>query len=178
MTFLPIYLVRAHGLTPGGMSIAMATTGISSAVSAMMVPALSDRFGRRPILALFSLLGVITPVTAVLFDGPLPLMCLLLGIGFCAIGGSALFMATVPSETIPPAHVATALGFIMGVGEIVGGFGGPGLAGIAADALGASTPLWMAAGACIVASGLALLLDETAPCIVARAKPLETASAA
>lgn len=155
----------------------MATTGVSSAVSAMMVPALSDRFGRRPILALFSLMGVIAPVTAVLFDGPLPVMCLLMGIGFCAIGGSALFMATVPSETIPPPYVATTLGFIMGVGEIVGGFGGPGLAGMAADALGPSTPLWMAAGTCVIASGSALLLDETAPRVVEQATALKASAA-
>lgn len=67
-------------------------------------------------------------------------------------------MATVPSETIPPAHVATALGFIMGIGEIVGGFGGPGLAGLAADLLGPSTPFWMVAAGSTIASGLALLL--------------------
>ncbi|UPK01337.1 MFS transporter [Bradyrhizobium sp. 170] len=177
MTFLPIYLVQARGLTPGEMSIVMATTGVSSAISAMLVPALSDYFGRRPVLALFSFVGVIAPVTAVLFGGSLPVMCLLLGVGFFAIGSTALFMATVPSETIPPAHVATALGFIMGVGEIVGGFGGPGLAGIAADILGPSTPFWMAAAACTVAGGLALLLDETAPRVVGRTKQLEAASA-
>jgi MFS family permease len=177
MTFLPIYLVQARGLTPGEMSIVMAATGVSSAISAMLVPALSDYFGRRPVLALFSFVGVIAPVTAVLFGGSLPVMCLLLGVGFFAIGSTALFMATVPSETIPPAHVATALGFIMGVGEIVGGFGGPGLAGIAADILGPSTPFWMAAAACTIAGGLALLLDETAPRVVGRTKPLEAASA-
>ncbi|WP_076858311.1 MFS transporter [Bradyrhizobium mercantei] len=178
MTFLPIYLVQSHGLTPSEMSVAMAATGVSSAVSAIMVPALSDRFGRRPILALFSLVGVIAPVAAVMFGGPLPVLYALMAVGFLSVGASALFMATVPSETIPSAHVATALGFIMGVGEVAGGFGGPGLAGVAADALGASTPLWIAAGASIIASGLALLLDETAPRIVGQAKPLEATSTA
>lgn len=178
MTFLPIFLVQARGFTPGEMSIVMATTGVSSAISAIMVPALSDRFGRRPMLSLFSLMGVISPATAVLFNGPLPVMCVLMAIGFLAVGASALVMSTVPAETIPPAYVASAVGLIMGIGEIGGGFGGPGLAGIAADALGASTPFWMAVGATIIATGLALLLDETAPRVLARSKPLKVASAA
>jgi MFS transporter, ACS family, hexuronate transporter len=178
MTFLPIYLVQARGLTPGQMSIVMATTGVASALSAMIVPALSDRLGRRPMLALFSLVGVIGPVTAVLFGGPLPVMCLLMGIGFLGIGTTSLFMAVVPSETISPAYLATTLGFIQGAGEIAGGFGGPGLAGIGADTLGASTPFWIAAAACLIASGLALLLDETAPRVVGRSKRPEAGSAA
>jgi MFS transporter, ACS family, hexuronate transporter len=178
MTFLPIYLVQTRGLTPAEMSIVMATTGVASALSAMLVPALSDRFGRRPILALFSLMGVIAPITAVLFSGPLPVMCVLMGLGFFAIGVTPLFMATVPSETISPAYMATALGFIMGVGEVVGGFGGPGIAGMAADTLGPSAPFWITAVACVIASGLALFLDETAPRIVGRTRHLEATSAA
>jgi MFS transporter, ACS family, hexuronate transporter len=178
MTFLPIYLVQTRGMTPGQMSIAMATIGVSSAISSIMVPALSDRFGRRPMLALFALVGVLTPVVSVLFNGPLPVMFVLMGIGYLAIGCFSLFMATVPSETIPATYVATALGFIMGVGEIAGGFAGPGLAGMAADAFGPSTPLWIAAVLGVFASLFCLMIDETAPRIVGEVKPLQTPSPA
>lgn len=177
-TFLPIYLVQSRGLSPTVMSMALATIGVSSAISSILVPSLSDRFGRRPMLALFALIGVLAPVTAVLFDGPLPVMFLLLGIGFLAVGCFSLFMATVPSETIPTNYVATALGFIMGVGEAAGGFAGPGLAGIAADAFGPSTPLWIAAVLGLGASLFCLLLDETAPRIVGRVKPIQAPSPA
>jgi MFS family permease len=178
MTFLPIYLVQSRGLTPGQMSIVMAATGVGSALSGLIVPALSDRLGRRPMLALFALVGVIAPVTAVLFGGSLPVMCLLMGIGFLALGTASLYMAVVPAETIPPAYLATTIGFIVGVGEIAGGFGGPGLAGIAADRFGASTPFWMAVAACIIASGLALLVNETAPRIVGQSARSEAGAAA
>lgn len=166
LVFLPIYLVQTRGLTPAEMSIVMAATAVSSAISSMVVPALSDRFGRRPILVFFTFFSFVGPLTAVLFSGPLPVMCLLMGVGFFAVGGFSLFMATVPSETIPAAHVATAMGFIIGVGEVVGGFAGPGLAGVAADAFGSSTPFWIAAGLGVVASACVLLLQETAPRIV------------
>jgi hypothetical protein len=66
----------------------------------------------------------------------------------------------------------------VGVGEIVGGFGGPGLAGIAGDTFGASTPFWMAVAACIIASGLALLVNETAPRIVGQSTQSEAGAAA
>jgi MFS family permease len=176
LVFLPIYLVQTRGLTPGEMSIVMAATAVSSAVSSIVVPALSDRFGRRPIIAFFTLFSLFGPLTAALFDGPLSAMSLLMGVGFFAVGGFSLFMATVPSETIPPAQVATAMGFIIGVGEVVGGFAGPGLAGVAADALGPSTPFWIAAVLGVVASAFSLLLHETAPRVVGHAGSLEAPS--
>ncbi|MBV9563637.1 MAG: MFS transporter, partial [Bradyrhizobium sp.] len=166
LTFLPIYLVQTRGLSPGAMSVVLSALGLAQAASSILVPALSDRFGRKPILMLFILTGVIAPVATVLFQGPLPLMVLIMAIGFLAIGAFSLFMATVPSETIPPTYVASALGFIMGVGEIVGGFAGPGLAGVAADAFGPASPMWIAAALGVGAGLFCLMLQETAPRIV------------
>jgi MFS family permease len=177
ITFLPIYLVQVRGLSPSAMSVALAATGIATAASSIIVPALSDRFGRRPILILSGFVGVIAPVTTVMFDGPLPLMVLFMGVGYLAIGGFSLFMATVPSETIPPTHVATALGFIMGVGELAGGFAGPALAGIASDVFGPSSSMWIAATLCICAGLLCLMLDETAPRVLERHKRMVSSPA-
>lgn len=178
ITFLPIYLVQVRGLSPSAMSVALAATGLATAASSIIVPALSDRFGRRPILILSGFVGVIAPVTTVMFDGPLPLMVLFMGVGYLAIGGFSLFMATVPSETIPPTHVATALGFIMGVGELAGGFAGPALAGIASDVFGPSSSMWIAATLCICAGLLCLMLDETAPRVLERHKRMIVSSPA
>ena len=178
LTFLPIYLVQTRGLSPGEMSIALSALGVAATISSIVVPALSDRCGRRPILTLFAFVGVLSPVTTVLFSGPLVVMVLLIGVGFLAIGCFSLFMATVPSETIPPAYVATALGFIMGVGEVAGGVAGPGLAGLAADAFGVSTPMWIAAVLGVGAGLFCLMLDETAPRVVGKLKPVQAASAA
>lgn len=177
ITFLPIYLVQVRGLSPSAMSVALAATGLATAASSIIVPALSDRFGRRPILILSGFIGVIAPVATVMFDGPFPLMVLLIGVGFLGVGGFSLFMATVPSETIPPAHVATALGFIMGVGELVGGFAGPALAGIASDVFGPSSSMWIAATLCICGGLFCLMLDETAPRVLERHKRMVSSPA-
>jgi MFS family permease len=177
ITFLPIYLVQVRGLSPSVMSVAVAATGIATVASSIIVPALSDRFGRRPILILSGFVGVIAPVAIVMFDGPLPLLVLFMGLGHLAVGSFSLFMATVPSETIPPTHVATALGFIMGVGELAGGFAGPALAGIASDVFGPSSSMWIAATLCICGGLLCLMLDETAPRVLERHKRMVSSPA-
>jgi len=72
-------------------------------------------------------------------------------------------MGTIPSETIPARYVATSMGFMVGIGEILGGVGAPALAGTAADHYGLTTPLFIQI-ACAVAGALtALALKETAP---------------
>ncbi len=55
------------------------------------------------------------------------------------------------------------LGLIMGAGEGVGGVISPALAGYAADLFGLRAPLWIMFALPIVASLLALGLEETAP---------------
>lgn len=171
LTFLPLFLVQARGFSPQTMSFVVSALGVASAISSVVVPALSDRYGRRPMMIIFCTLGVVSPLTAIYFTGPLPVMIVLMGIGFLAIGPFSLLMATIPSETIPPAYVATALGLIMGVGEIAGGFAGPTIAGIAADTLGASAPMWMAAVFVLGAGVMSFGLTETAPRVVARLRP-------
>lgn len=171
LTFLPLFLVQARGLSPQTMSFVVSALGIASAISSVLVPALSDRYGRRPMMVIFCTLGVVSPLTAIYFTGPLAVMIVLMGIGFLAIGPFSLLMATVPSETIPPAYVATALGLIMGVGEIAGGFAGPTIAGVAADTLGASAPMWMAAVFVLGAGAMSLALIETAPRVVGKLRP-------
>jgi len=88
------------------------------------------------------------------------------GWGVCSV--FPLFMATVPSESVDDAHLATALGLCMGLGEIIGGAAAPAIAGYAADRVGLQAPLWIMAGLTLVSAVLALGLRETAPRVLAR----------
>lgn len=170
LTFLPIYMVQSRGMSPGEMSIVMSALGLAAAFASFAIPALSDRFGRRPIISLSAFVGLATPLAAVAINGSMTMTVLMIGSGFLAIGCFSIFMATVPSETIPPSYVASALGFIMGIGEIVGGVAGPLIAGIGADLLGPATPMWIAAGTVLLAGICALFLDETAPRLVGQSR--------
>jgi MFS family permease len=97
------------------------------------------------------------------FDGSLYVLAALIFFGWSASGTMPLLMGTIPSETIPARYVATALGMVMGLGEVLGGVGSPAIAGWAADHHGLRVPVLMEAGCALIAAVLALFLTETAP---------------
>jgi MFS family permease len=162
-TFLPFFYLNGRGYSSGEMSILMSVLGISAMVSAFIVPGLSDRFGRKPVMILFALLGVLVPLAAYYYQGPLFGLCLLIFVGWSASGIFPLYMATIPAETLPAGNVAAAAGLVVGFGEILGGVGSPVLAGWAADLHGPAAPLVIQGGLALVATALALWIKETAP---------------
>src|SRR5439155_23684313 len=87
---------------------------------------------------------------------------------YTGLGCFTLFMATIPAVTVPPAVMATALGLILGVGEVVGGFVAPALAGELSDVLGLDAAMLGWAGAAAVVALLSPALTETAPARIRR----------
>jgi predicted MFS family arabinose efflux permease len=167
-TFLPLYYVNVREIAPGEMSWLMAMLGMSAAVCSFLVPGLSDRIGRRPVMIAFSAIGALVPLAAMHFGGSLVVLGALIFVGWSASGTFPLFMATIPSETIPARYIATSLGVVVGIGEITGGFLSPTVAGRAADLFGLGAPLYIMTGCTVVATVLSLFLTETAPARRAR----------
>jgi len=167
--FMPLYLTKVRGFDPATMGWLMGTLGISATVGSFIVPGLSDIVGRRPVMIIVPLIGIILPLGAMYFMGSPWLLAVIFFFGWALNGCFPLFMATVPSETVHERHVATALGVVMGTGEVLGGVAGPSVAGIAADKLGMSAPLWIMFGLAIAAGIAALALTETAPSKLAAA---------
>jgi sugar phosphate permease len=95
---------------------------------------------------------------------------------YTGLGCFTLFMATIPAETVPPGAIASALGLIMGAGELIGGFIAPTVAGFAADRYGLSFAMWTSAAGAIFACVLSFYLVETAPEVL-RKRALRGASA-
>lgn len=162
-TFLPTVYVNFRHFSPSDMKWLMGVLGISAAVFAFIVPGLSDRFGRKPVMIAFTLIGVLYPFAALYFSGSLVVLALLIFVGWSASGTFPLFMATIPSESIPARFLGTSLGLVMGIGEFLGGSSVPTLAGEAADHFGLPAPMFIAAGCAVIAAGLTLFLRETAP---------------
>jgi MFS family permease len=161
--FLPLFYTKARHITNGQMSILMSVLGLSAAFFSFVVPALSDRFGRRRVIVIFNFVGLLVPLAALYFQGSLFVLGALIFIGWSASGTFPLFMGTVPSETIPARYVATSLGMVVGLGEILGGVGAPAIAGRAADHYGLQAPVMIMAVCAVVGTVLALFLRETAP---------------
>ena len=161
--FLPLFYTKVRQIGNGQMSVLMSVLGLSAAFFSFVVPALSDRFGRRPVIVIFNFIGLGVPLAALYFQGSLFMLGVLIFLGWSASGTFPLFMGTVPSETIPARYVATSLGMVVGLGEILGGVGAPAIAGRAADHYGRQAPLIIMACCAIVGTVLALFLRETAP---------------
>jgi len=161
--FLPLFYTKVRQISNGQMSVLMSVLGLSAAFFSFVVPALSDRFGRRPIIVIFNFIGLLVPLAALYFQGSLFLLGTLIFIGWSASGTFPLFMGTVPSETIPARYVATSLGIVVGLGEILGGVSAPAIAGRAADHYGLQAPLAIMVVCAIAGTALALFLRETAP---------------
>jgi cyanate permease len=102
------------------------------------------------------------------YTGPYAGMVAIFFVGWALNGIFPLFMATVPSESVSPAMAATVFGLCMGSCEIIGGAGGPAIAGVVADNVGLSGPLWIMTGLALVGGLFGFGLTETAPRVLAK----------
>jgi predicted MFS family arabinose efflux permease len=161
--FMPLYLTHVRAFEPGTWLWLIATLGVSAAVAGFVVPGISDFVGRKPMMVLTPLMGVILPLGALFYQGSPWALAGLFFLGWTIIGTFPLFLATIPAETAGLGRVATALGLIQGVGEGVGGVLTPAIAGRAADQFGLQAPLWIMVGLALAASIVSLGLIETAP---------------
>ncbi len=169
--FLPTIYGSLRHFSHSETSWLVGVLGISAAVFAFIVPGLSDKYGRKPIMILFTFIGIFYPFAALYYQGSPWVLAALVFIGWSASGTFPLFMATIPSETIPSRYVATTLGLVMGLGELIGGGLVPWLSGRAADHFNnLAVTMWIASGLGVIATILTLFLVETAPVKVAARK--------
>lgn len=166
ITFMPKYLISIKRFTGEDMGKTMSVFGLGAIVWGVVVPALSDKFGRKPMVIIFFLLSTLMPLTVIYFGksftGLLPIVLL----GSSILGCFPIVLATIPSETMPRQYIAQTLGLVMGIGELVGGFVAPIVAGWSADQFGLHMPFLIAAGAALSAGLVAVLLNETAPALL------------
>ena len=120
-TFAPLFLTQVRGFSAETMSWLMGTLGISAAVGSFVVSGISDRGGRKPVMIFFSFLGVILPLGALFFGGSTWLLALIFFFGWALNGTFPLFMGTIPSESVDPRYMTTAMALVMGAGEVIGG---------------------------------------------------------
>ena len=168
-TFAPLYLIRVRGFDQRHMSFIMSSFGVASMAVAFLVPGSSDRFGRKPVIIVASLLGLVLPFGMLFTTGTqlVPIIACI-AVGAALSGVFPLAMATIPSELVGPNKTATALSLTMGISEILGGVLAPSVAGKVADLKGLSMTLWMVAGLVVAIIVLATLLRETAPAVLRR----------
>lgn len=160
----PSYLVDYLHLDMQQMGFVLSSLGFGGAIGALVLPALSDRVGRKPVM-LLSAAGVFLSLWFFLRTGaaPIPLfVCLMVAMG-CLYSLITLTVGPVAAEAVPGRLMSTASGMIIGIGEIFGGGVAPAFAGFLAKHFGiehaVTMPLWaIGMGAIAV-----MALKETAP---------------
>jgi predicted MFS family arabinose efflux permease len=167
--FMPLYLANVRHYDAQTQGWLMGVLGLSATVGSIAISGLSDRIGRRPLMILMPLIGVILPLGAMYFQGSVWTLAAIFFVGWGLVGIFPLFMATIPSESVDRDHSATVMGLCMGVPEVLGGALAPAIAGFAADRTGSlATPLWIMFGLTIVGGLLGFGIRETAPRVLAR----------
>jgi predicted MFS family arabinose efflux permease len=155
--FMPNYLVDHLKLAPEKMGIVMSAIGLGATVGTLLLPWLSDRVGRRPVMALSSI-GVLISLLLLANTGNNSAM--LFGfLFFVHFFNNALIALTVGplcSEAVPISLMATASGLVIAVGELFGGGLAPVIVGQVAQRFGIAHVLWLPIA--VMAAGFLLCL--------------------
>jgi len=161
---VPTYLVAVLHLDTRSMGFVASAIGFGGFAGSFALPGISDRVGRRP-TALFGFVAATLLLYCFARTGPHPqmLFALLFGVSLFSIGLLSLLSGPVATEAAPPGLVASAIGFVSGVGETFGGGVAPVIAGFIAQHFGLARTLDFAFYSLVAGAGIAVLLVETAP---------------
>ena len=162
--FLPSYLVNYLKLESGQMTTVMSGIGFGAMTGTILLSALSDRIGRKPVmviasigaLASLSALGSIGPTVGVLF------LCLF-AVHFFNNALITMTVGPIAAETVPPLLMATASGIVIAAGELLGGGLAPIIGGQVAERFGIEHILRLPMIMMSVGIVLCLALRETRP---------------
>ncbi len=158
--FMPRYFTEILHFSKPDMGTIMSITGVGALASGLLIPALADRFGRKPMVIVTGFASVITPLALLFIPSP-GLLTALLVIGWLTIGCAPLVCAIIPAESVPLSRTTTAVAMSMCTAELIGGVLSPPIAGWAADNWGLRAPFYLDIGLAMACGILALALRET-----------------
>jgi predicted MFS family arabinose efflux permease len=160
--FAPLYITEVAHQPATTAGFLLGASGLGSFFLGFLLPSLSDRVGRKPVLLGMAAASALVPLAFLvpaLYAYPL----LLAAIVFVANTGQAiasLVMVLVPTESVPAQFRATSIGLTTLAGEIMGATGAPLLAGALAEKHGLGLTMWLAAGGGAVLFLAALFVRE------------------
>jgi MFS family permease len=161
---VPSYLLDYVGITPIQMGFVMSGMGFGGFLGQWWVPGLSDWFGRK-VMAIVGFAGAAVSVWVFAQIGATPALLFsgLFMTSFFALGNIALITGPISTESAPLGLVSSAIGIVVGTGEIFGGGVAPALAGYIAENYGIENILYLALVGVSAGVVVSLFFKETAP---------------
>jgi predicted MFS family arabinose efflux permease len=161
--FMPNYLVDHRHIPLALMSGIMSAIGLGATAGTLLLPWASDKFGRKPIMALSSLGALASLVLlATTGENPMFLFTFLFMVHFFNNALITLTVGPLCSEAVPAALMATASGLVIAVGELFGGGLMPFIVGHLAQRFGIDQILWLPIAGAIAGFVLCLAIRNVA----------------
>ncbi|MDR0519992.1 MAG: MFS transporter [Clostridiales Family XIII bacterium] len=169
LSFTPLYLVEEKGMNNTEMSFMISALGIGAVCFGMIVPAISDRIGRKPSMHIFTLVAILAPLGILLVPKEaFALMFVICIIGWAGTGVFPIYQSAITSESSPQKFLSTSIATIQMVGGIFGVAVGSTLSGYLGDRYGLYAVEILCCIYMAVAFVLSLFYKETAPLVLAR----------
>jgi predicted MFS family arabinose efflux permease len=161
--FAPLYITQVAHESATRAGWLLGASGLGSFFLGFLLPWLSDRIGRRPVLLFSAAVSAVIPLAflwPVLYVYPL-LLAAIVFVTNSGQGMASLLMVLVPTESVPSQFRATSIGLATLVGEIFGATAAPIVVGNLAEKYGLSLSMWMAAAGSAVVFLVSLFIRET-----------------
>jgi len=162
--FAPLYLTQVAHEPATRAGFLLGASGLGSFFLGFLLPSLSDRMGRKPVLLMMAAMSAVVPLAfllPVLYVYPLILAAIVF-VANTGQGIGSLILVLVPTESVPAQFRATSIGLATLVGEVMGATVAPILSGALAEKYGLALTMWLAAVGSTVVFVTALFLRETA----------------
>jgi MFS family permease len=168
---LPNYLIDYLHLNLPQMGFVMSAIGFGGAAGSVLMPMLSDRLGRKPVMLISTGGGAISLICFMQI-GPSPalLFTFLLMTHFFNFSLITLTVGPLSAESVPEKLMAAASGLVICTGEVFGGGVAPIAAGFIAQWFGIQFILPVAVVGLIIGFLNSCMLRETAPICIQRQK--------
>ena len=162
--FAPLFITEVAHQSATTAGFLLGASGLGSFFLGFLLPALSDRIGRKPTLLLMAAMSTLVPIA--LLATPLYQYPWLLAAIVCTTnagqGIATLILVLVPTESVPQRLAATSIGVATLVGELIGATVAPVLGGTMAESHGLAFTLWLSAAGTGLLFFAALFLKKTA----------------